>query len=1691
MNGTQNTQPHGEEIEHQQSDDEASSHASGKSWTAEDDDLFDQLILDLSNSLQANHDVISEDDSETQHASVKQLREELNQHFLAELKGDGKPSSENNTHDEKSASEPQSSLLENIMTKDQVSPQQEHIEQKSTRGNSETNAPKESFREWLEMNRKVIDLEKECESLEILELFVQHKEQELLKKIISHSNQDTSLVETLFFRDSKRRSTSNDGLNHENSATSFDEDSQIPNKKELSKNHKYRTKAKSERFTKYVLMSAINYLLPSSSIHKHANIKKEMISSLSNESHLTTGDTSSSDEEDNIRISPKHTQNRTIITFNMTSSATSDSTVKHKSNVNVYPTNQFIDKYHEGVDYFDTFKNVIVGGDLEKGGSIKSVALIAEQNLQKRVETLFGIDMSEESWIHFKNYIRKLVLDHNNEDILTTRGENITPLSEKETEYLKAIYPLNNSDPSTQETIKWVGPVEESSNNKNSTNTNNSSRVRSYIANIRALKLLYGISGYGESLLSDSFPPLYSPENFSIIFSTDSTDQEKKTAMENEIRNLEIRQINSANKEEYQYIQGLIENLRENYSNIASTILSKPLKLSEEHWRDLNELVEEMDRKIQVWNTKYEEPSLIEIPSDQFSKPKIDIKEDPTSTFVPLENTYINQVTNPTSWKAPLTASNALEIDNRDLSKGEMEEIRTLIAEKGFSTEPLAQGDSMTFKKIEQLTRKDTEWRDIDEFTVLPFTNEQHVFGSKKDPIKEMTLVLKKFKNGVYNSVKGFKFFGVSPSDSSRKYDWEVGTRLNADEKALVSPYGINLEAFYNFIIQKTHLSTKHALTESKKIASFFFTDLNIDEEKQPLSKLGSKIRNMYHTIMKSDSSIGTMILNALNNSKLRSYYMLDNEKKKWIENSENIQSENEQMNNLVKQGITKESQESYDTGSTYYLQNTFQIDEKIWEPIDLVQFAVGTDVFKIVETLKRDAMQDAFQQLKNSGINIPHSCTVDDFISHDTSNARAIKNKLLLPRVHEIIQERFDKLSLMHLEGSILQMESELASKSISGLEPTDSEKKDLALLKEKLVKERERLKHITEPTFTITPLEQARLEQLGIYQQSLNAITVKSAKEQVDREKELLLEREFRILDQLLDQMNREQRRELLSIRSKDNSAYSLLHQHQEAIKNYARLRSYYNQIARKDSTLREWQSLTLKEKIAFEKEFKKQAKGEYEDIVHSVTRMMQSSQFAETFSFIASGLAKMIADKKKQHTELDKALLASLDNERQTLASFTKEFIIKNGIDQRYRAKQLAKFRKLDPSEKRLREMYNYENYDSSILSQPLSNGPTQSRSKTTSEGDYSKTTHELKLVEELISNEFTQEEIQSLVSHHNEIQHNLKRDRIHLLNKHSSKPTDNLLVIQDTEQDPIFSILNMQPREYLTWAQQELFRKLLNTQFSTLLTQWRSNTEKSVALTVSPHYLKSHDHPLSSSHNSIIYDYDRLVSLNHTIIPTPQNHNKTELRDSSRMDKSTLISTLQEPIFPEIKWKGSYKDLQLVYLKLQLERSHRPHYIRSILEFHNANTPERFLQRSFWKGVWMLPESLSNFIHTSQPPPILKLLPPPPPKKVEKKPPVQIKPTEPPPVITPIIPTLPVPTIQTPPPPVTPTIIPPQMPSIPRMVVPVQRVPPPTPTPPPIQPPSQPSVIPQRQAVTVSQNPIYPRYLLNDLNRRLFQ
>jgi hypothetical protein len=60
--------------------------------------------------------------------------------------------------------------------------------------------------------------------------------------------------------------------------------------------------------------------------------------------------------------------------------------------------------------------------------------------------------------------------------------------------------------------------------------------------------------------------------------------------------------------------------------------------------------------------------------------------------------------------------------------------------------------------------------------------------------------------------------------------------------------------------------------------------------------------------------------------------------------------------------------------------------------------------------------------------------------------------------------------------------------------------------------------------------------------------------------------------------------------------------------------------------------------------------------------------------------------------------------------------------------------------------------------------------------------------------------------------------------------------------------------------------------------------------------------------------------------------------------------------------------------MLYLSLQLERSHLPQYTRSALEVRDG---EGFLLRSLWRGVFMIPEQLSNFIYV-RPKPELKLI-----------------------------------------------------------------------------------------------------------------
>jgi len=145
---------------------------SESSWTMEDDSLFEQLISELSQEqefLPPSPTKTNESSAE----SISKKRELLVAQLMDELNSD------------------------KTLAK-------EEVKDDSIIGKQKEEEPAyESFREWLEINRRIIDMEKEQESLRMLELFIQHKEQQFIKRIVSQSAPPET-VKKLFFKDQNK-----------------------------------------------------------------------------------------------------------------------------------------------------------------------------------------------------------------------------------------------------------------------------------------------------------------------------------------------------------------------------------------------------------------------------------------------------------------------------------------------------------------------------------------------------------------------------------------------------------------------------------------------------------------------------------------------------------------------------------------------------------------------------------------------------------------------------------------------------------------------------------------------------------------------------------------------------------------------------------------------------------------------------------------------------------------------------------------------------------------------------------------------------------------------------------------------------------------------------------------------------------------------------------------------------------------------------------------------------------------------------------------------------------------------------------------------------------------------------------------------------------------------------------------------
>jgi hypothetical protein len=195
-------------------------------------------------------------------------------------------------------------------------------------------------------------------------------------------------------------------------------------------------------------------------------------------------------------------------------------------------------------------------------------------------------------------------------------------------------------------------------------------------------------------------------------------------------------------------------------------------------------------------------------------------------------------------------------------------------------------------------------------------------------------------------------------------------------------------------------------------------------------------------------------------------------------------------------------------------------------------------------------------------------------------------------------------------------------------------------------------------------------------------------------------------------------------------------------------------------------------------------------------------------------------------------------------------------------------------------------------------------------------------------------------------------------------------------KDAESDPILKYLGNQD-EYLTMEQVALFEKIKSNQQLVEWNRFVAPLNSKYLTTISPRVLM---------HKT---DFDEKT----------QNWSISEWKNFLGYEKE---EDYHESLFPEKPWKGNHLMLQFLYFSLQLERSHSPRYVRSI-DFIDG---EGFLTRALWRGVWMLPESLSNYVYIRDP------LPPKAIQDININKPVEAKKQEgPPPKIEPVRPIAP--------------------------------------------------------------------------------
>jgi hypothetical protein len=224
-----------------------------------------------------------------------------------------------------------------------------------------------------------------------------------------------------------------------------------------------------------------------------------------------------------------------------------------------------------------------------------------------------------------------------------------------------------------------------------------------------------------------------------------------------------------------------------------------------------------------------------------------------------------------------------------------------------------------------------------------------------------------------------------------------------------------------------------------------------------------------------------------------------------------------------------------------------------------------------------------------------------------------------------------------------------------------------------------------------------------------------------------------------------------------------------------------------------------------------------------------------------------------------------------------------------------------------------------------------------------------------------------DLKELIKLQNEIQLKYKYERINFINNFLSSN------INLNDVDPIFHYLNLNSNIYYTNEQNKLFILLFIENFNLEYQKWLNNVEFKNLITISPRILFNNNNNnieinnYNNNNNNIeINNYNNeILNKNNNVDENKNLKIKEWINYLKINDKMNDEKNIFKNLFPEKKFEGDFNILQMIYFYLQIERSKNPRYTRnnSIININNSNN---FLTFQFWKGIWELPESLSNFL-----------------------------------------------------------------------------------------------------------------------------